>query len=88
MYHLDQPRAAENFFWVQLLVDNEDLFEIVLVESDGEHDEDPGEHAEDLQDDGKPVRLLLLVGGYWMRVAWWELRHHVHQSHIQEDPCK
>ena len=40
----------------------EHLLEIVLVQSDGEHDEDTGEHAEDLEDDGQPVTLLLLVG--------------------------
>ena len=41
----------------------------MLVESDGEHDEDTGEHAEHLEDDCHPVTLLLLVGGDWMRVT-------------------
>lgn len=60
----------------------------MLVESDGEHDEDTGEHAEDLEDDGQPVALLLLVGGDWVGVAGGELRHHVHQGHVQKYSCK
>lgn len=60
----------------------------MLVESDGEHDEDTGEHAEDLEDDCHPVTLLLLVGGDGMRVTRGQLRHHIHQGHVQKNPCK
>ena len=65
----------------------EHLLEIVLIESDDEHDEDAGEHAEHLEDDGQPVTLLLLVGGERVGVTRGQLGHHVHQRHVQEYPC-
>ena len=60
----------------------------MLVESDGEHDEDTGEHAKHLEDDCQPVTLLLLVGGDWVRVTGGQLWHHIHQGHVQKYPCK
>ena len=64
------------------------LLEIVLVESDGEHDEDTGGHSEELEDDGQPVGLLLRVGGDGVRVTRGQFGHHVDQGHVQKYPCK
>ena len=36
----------------------EDLLEVVFIEGDGEHDEDPGDHAGHLQQQGHPVQHL------------------------------
>ena len=70
---------------LQMFVLIEHILQIVFIESDGEHDEDAGEHPQDLEGQPQPVGLLLLAGGYWMGVARGQLRHHVHQRHVQED---
>lgn len=57
----------------------------MFVKSDRQHDEDSREHSEDLEGEAEPVCLLLFVGGDGMGVAGGELRHHVHQGHVQED---
>ena len=38
-----------------------------------------------LQEEGQPSRLLLMVFGNRVSVPRGQLRHHVHQSHVQED---
>ena len=73
---------------LQMFVLIEHILQIVFIESDGEHDEDAGEHPQDLEGQPQPVGLLLLAGGYWMGVARGQLRHHVHQGHVQEDACR
>ena len=57
----------------------------MLVQSNHQHDKNPCRHPQYLQYQPHPVSLLLLVGGYGVRVTRAELRHHVHQSNVEED---